>query len=439
MNSTDSAMMWNTVLRNIKEDKSIPDISYNTWFGGLQLYSIKDSMITILAPNAFCRNALNARYKVQLHNHVSAVFGESYEITVLIKEELPADNGDPGMTNVNLNPRYTFATFVVGKNNEFAHAASVAVAEAPGEAYHPLFIHGGVGLGKTHLMNAIAHYILDTDPSKKILFTTSESFVNEVVEAIGKKKMQELRNKLRTVDVLIVDDVQFLSNKTATQEEFFHTFNTLFENGKQIILSSDRPPHEIPTLEERLRSRFMNGLIVDIGSPDYETRIAILKKKAEAEHLNVPDAVFEMIANRIDTNIRELEGALNRVKAMATIMNLPITAELAESAMQNLVEVKDAKRITAELIITSVAEYFHLTVADILSAKRNREVTVPRQIGMYLCDEMTELSTTRIGEAFGGRDHTTIMHGKEKIASSLSSDPSVKKAVDELKEIIRSK
>lgn len=315
MNYADAFPLWQKALNLLRD--SMNETRYRTWFENLKLHSAEDGRIVIYCDDAFIVRNIRERYKTQLSMVIGQAFGEAYNLEVVTTDELPRFEKE--MTSSPLNPKYIFETFVVGSGNQLAYSASVAVAEDPGHAYNPLFIYGGVGLGKTHLMNAIAHYIVEDKPNSKILFTTSENFTNEVVEAISRKKTLELRSRMRSVDVLLIDDVQFLSNKQATQEEFFHTFNALFENGKQIVLSSDRPPREIATLEERMSSRFMSGLVVDVQKPDYETRVAILKRMTEANHINIGAGAISYIAEQIDSNIRELEGSLIRVNALAQL------------------------------------------------------------------------------------------------------------------------
>ncbi len=331
-----------------------------------------------------------------------------------------------------LNPKYIFETFVIGNSNRLAHAASLAVAEAPANAYNPFFIYGGVGLGKTHLMHAIGHRILQNHPKLKLLYISSEKFTNELINSIRDGNPESFRQKYRNIDVLLVDDIQFLSKKEHTQEEFFHTFNTLHEANKQIIMSSDRPPREIQTLEDRLRSRFEWGLITDIQPPDLETRIAILRKKAMMEHLNVPNDVMVYIASRIDNNIRELEGAFVRVIAYASLTNQTVDIDLATEALKDIFPQGKPKQITVELIQEIIASYFKLKVDELLAKRRTRNVSYPRQIAMYLSRELTETSLPRLGEMFGGRDHTTVIHAYEKISRERNEDVKLSNTIKEL-------
>ena len=336
-----------------------------------------------------------------------------------------------------LNPRYTFDTFVTGKSNQLAHAASVSVAENPGHGYNPLFLYGGVGLGKTHLMHAIGHRILEHHPEMRVLYVSSEKFTNELINSIRDGHPEKFRDKYRTIDVLMVDDIQFISGKTSTQEEFFHTFNALHDDNKQIILSSDRPPKEVEKLEDRLRSRFEWGLITDIQAPDLETRIAILRKKAMVDHIDVPNDVMFSIANRVDTNIRELEGALTRVVAYASLTRQPVTTELAMQALKDLFPDAGQKEVTLEVIQEIVANYFQIPVDELHSKKRSRSIAFPRQVAMYLCRELTESSLPAIGQFFGGRDHTTVLHAYDKIQKEKETDDKLGKTISDLMERIQ--
>lgn len=336
-----------------------------------------------------------------------------------------------------LNPKNTFDTFVIGSGNRFAHAASLAVAEAPAKAYNPLFIYGGVGLGKTHLMHAIGHYVLEHNPSAKVVYLSSEKFTNEFINSIRDNKATEFRNKYRKVDVLLIDDIQFLAGKESTQEEFFHTFNTLHEENKQIVISSDRPPKEIPTLEDRLRSRFEWGLITDITPPDLETRIAILRKKAKAEGLDIPNEVMLYIANQIDSNIRELEGALIRVVAYSSLINKDINADSSMEALKDIIPSSKPKIITILDIQQTVGEYFNVKLEDFKAKKRTKSVAFPRQIAMYLARELTDFSLPKIGEEFGGRDHTTVIHAHEKISNLMQTDVQFQNQMKEINELLK--
>ena len=392
---------------------------------------------------------MEKRYKDLVINSIEAACSKTYELEFVIASELQeveekneenknTSKKDGISVTVNdemsstLNPKYTFDSFVIGNSNRFAHAASLAVAESPAKAYNPLFIYGGVGLGKTHLMHAIGHYILQNNPNAKVVYVSSEKFTNELINAIKDDKNEEFRTKYRSVDVLLIDDIQFIAGKERTQEEFFHTFNTLHEANKQIILSSDRPPKEIPTLEDRLRSRFEWGLIADIQAPDFETRMAILKKKADVEKLNVPNEVMVYIATKIKSNIRELEGALIRIIAYSSLTNREVTVDLATEALKDIISNKQNKSITIDLIQDVVATYFNLRVEDLKSQRRTRNVAYPRQIAMYLSRKLTDMSLHKIGEEFGGRDHTTVIHAYEKISESLNKDESLEHTINDI-------
>lgn len=425
---------WDKAIKLI-EDNLIP-ISFNTWIKPLKLYSVTPESIIIIADNFLTLNHVKQRYYTDLYNMIKISFGRSYELEFYTQEEISRQQSSIQRTT--LNPKYSFENFVVGPSNSFAYAASLAVAEQPSDVYNPLFIYGSVGLGKTHLMNAIGNYIMAEDPMKNVLLTSSESFTNELIDAIVKKKdTSELRNRMRNVDVLMVDDIQFLSKTKSTQEEFFHTFNDLYSKGKQIIISSDRPPKDIPTIEERLRSRFEWGLIVDIQKPDYETRVAILRKKADEEGIDVSYDVIDYIAGRVESNIRELEGTLTRLSAQGQLMGVPITLDFARDSLAQLVKSQEGRRITPELIISVISDQYGVTQEDMLSKKRSREIALPRQIAMYLCRDMTQLSTTNIGRAFGGRDHTTVMHGCDRISEEMKNNFSFKKRIEELTAMIR--
>ena len=425
---------WENVV-SVMQENLIPYV-FQTWIAPLELFSVTAESIILVAETFVQRDTVKQRYYTNIHNLIQHSFGRSYEIEIYTREEL--NRVQTTVERTTLNQRYSFDNFIVGPSNSFAYAASLAVAEQPSEAYNPLFIYGNVGLGKTHLMNAIGNFITAADPTKNVFLTTSESFTNELIDSIVRKKdTSELRKRMRNVDVLMVDDIQFLSRTKATQEEFFHTFNDLYNSGKQIIISSDRPPKDIPTIEERLRSRFEWGLIVDIGKPEYETRVAILNKKASEEGIDVPYEVIDHIAFCVESNIRELEGILNRLKAQSQLQGIPITLELAQDLLSQLFKSNEGKSITPERILEIVSEQYSVSVEDLLSKKRSRDVALPRQIAMYLCRSLTQLSTTNIGQIIGGRDHTTVMHGCEKIEEDMEKDFSFKKKIEELAERIR--
>ncbi|SEF97991.1 chromosomal replication initiator protein [Caloramator fervidus] len=432
--------IWEKTLEIVKAELS--PLGFNTWIKCIEPVKITNNIIYLLAPNEFTKGVLDVRYKDLIANAVKLVTSKKYEIRfILSTEEININESNTvnqkkekteDIQTSMLNPKYTFETFVVGNSNRFAHAASLAVAEAPAKAYNPLFIYGGVGLGKTHLMHAIGHYILSNNPSAKVVYVSSEKFTNELINAIKDDKNEEFRNKYRNVDVLLIDDIQFIAGKERTQEEFFHTFNSLYEANKQIIISSDRPPKEIPTLEDRLRSRFEWGLIADIQPPDFETRIAILKKKADMENLNIPNEVMVYIANKIQSNIRELEGALIRIVAYSSLTNKEISVDLAAEALKDFISNKNTKQITIELIMDVVASYYNLRPDDLKSQKRTKNVAFPRQIAMFLARKLTDLSLPKIGEEFGGRDHTTVIHAYEKISQGYEKDQNLKDTIDEL-------
>ena len=425
---------WDRAVAMLEEN--LAPVSFNTWIKPLEMYAVTDEAIQILVPSPIIVDMVRQRYYTELYNTLRMCFGRSYELELYMPDQIARKNSE--MTRTTLNPKYSFDNFVVGPSNSFAYSASLAVAEQPSDVYNPLFIYGSVGLGKTHLMNAIGNYIMADDPTKNVLLTTSESFTNELIDAIVKKKdTSRLRQRMRNVDVLMVDDIQFLAKTKSTQEEFFHTFNDLYSKGKQIIISSDRPPKDIPTIEERLRSRFEWGLIVDIQRPDYETRVAILRKKADEESIDVSYDVIDYIAGRVESNIRELEGTLTRLSAQCQLMGTPITLDFARDSLSQLMSSLEVRRITPELIIQEIGKQYGVEPDDIISKKRSRDIALPRQIAMYLCRDMTHLSTTNIGKAFGDRDHTTVMHGCDKILNEMKNNFAFKKRIEELAQLIK--
>lgn len=434
---------WENILEKLKNELSKP--SYDTWLSSTRLVDFTNNTLTVSVPNEFAKDWLENRYlglvKSTVQNYlntpVSLVF-------VADQEQIESTPGDSsrlnfGILSHSLNSKYTFDTFVIGNGNRFAHAAALAVAETPAKSYNPLFVYGGSGLGKTHLMHAISHVIVKNYPGMKILYVTGEQFTNELIDSIRYERQVEFRNTYRKIDVLLIDDIQFLAGKEGTQEEFFHTFNTLYEANKQIIISSDRPPKEIPTLEERLRSRFEWGLTTDINPPDYETRIAILRKKAELEKFSVPEEIITFIASEIQSNIRELEGALSKITAYCMLTNQSITINLAEEILKDMIPPKNQKIISVDLIQKIVAEQYKMTTQEFKLKKRTRSVSFPRQIAMYLCRELTDLSLPQIGEVFGGRDHTTVMHAHDKINQMRKSDPFIEKSISEIITKIKAK
>ena len=443
---------WDEILLNIKEEHDISEVSYRTWLLPLIPDSVDKDILTILVPDSAFISYVKKKYEFLLKITIEEITGFQCELDFKLKSDVKEPEKENRLINVtnntvsqlalqnaNLNPRYTFDTFVVGKNNNLAHAASLAVAESPGEIYNPLFIYGGVGLGKTHLMHSIAHFILKNNPEAKILYVTSEKFTNELIDAIRNKNnisTTEFREKYRNIDVLLVDDIQFIIGKESTQEEFFHTFNSLHSAKKQIIISSDKPPKDMEILEERFRSRFEWGLIADITLPDYETRMAILHKKEEMDGYDINEEVIKYIANNIKSNIRELEGAINKVMAFAKLEKKEVTLELAEQALKDIISPDEKKVITPEYIISMVAEHFDVTVEDLSGNKRNSKIVTPRQIAMYLCREIISTPLKSIGKSLGNRDHTTIMHGIDKIEKEISNDENLKNTIETLKKKI---
>ncbi|SDJ25422.1 chromosomal replication initiator protein DnaA [Natribacillus halophilus] len=450
----DLAELWKETLNTVKHRVSKP--SYETWLKATEPLKLENETFLVAAPNEFAKDWLEDRYAEVIANTLYDITGNNYTVKFVLsreeKEESQASrdhtetsgqNGEttqpssPGNKHENiprnmLNGKYTFDSFVIGSGNRFAHAASLAVSEAPARAYNPLFIYGGVGLGKTHLMHAIGHYVLEHNPTLHVVYLSSEKFTNEFINAIRDNRGDDFRNKYRNVDVLLIDDIQFLAGKEQTQEEFFHTFNTLHEDARQIVISSDRPPKEIPTLEDRLRSRFEWGLITDITPPDLETRIAILRKKAKAEMLDIPNEVMLYIANQIDTNIRELEGALIRVVAYSSLINEDMNADLAAEALKDIIPSAQPKIISIEDIQAQVAAFYQIKLEEITAKKRTKAIAHARQVAMYLSREMTEFSLPKIGEKFGGRDHTTVIHAHEKISKLRSSDEHFQQQLDEI-------
>ncbi len=433
---------WDSIKDMMRNEYELTDISYNTWVKPLTYHSTKDDVVIIMIPSdqAHALKYISSKYKSYFQVTISEIMNKTLDISFILEKD--ADDEmltSPGAVyninyeNANLNSKYRFDTFVVGGNNKFAHSASLAVAESPGVAYNPLYLYGGAGLGKTHLMHSIGHFILDQNPDMKVLYVTSEQFTNEVIESIrsgNAAKMNKLREKYRTVDVLLIDDVQFIIGKESTQEEFFHTFNVLHSSGKQIILSSDKPPKEMETLEERFRSRFEWGLIADIQPPDYETRMAILKKNAENYNKDINEEIFKYIATNIKSNIRELEGAYNKVIAFSKLNKVEITLDNVEEALKDIISPNESKQITPKLIIDIVAEHFNISAEDLISKRRNTEFVMPRQICMYLCRKLTSESLQSIGKSLGKKDHTTVIHGIDKITEEIDHNEELKNKVD---------
>ena len=422
----------------------VTSISYNTWIKNLEIDSISNNKIVLIAQSKMQKDAIEARFFDLILNTFNYITNTSCELSVIekteeINEPIKSDfSNSESYSNSCLNPKYTFDNFVVGNNNKFAHAAALAVAGAPAITYNPLFIYGGVGLGKTHLMQAIGNKIVQDNPQSKILYVTSEKFINELVNSIkdANYKNELFRNKYRNIDVLLIDDIQFIAGKKTGQEEFFHTFNTLYENGKQIIISSDKPPRDIPLLEERLKSRFEWGILADISMPDYETRLAILRKKVQTENIIIDDYILSVIATKVDSNIRELEGALNKIVAYASLTHSTITIEMAEKAINDIVLQKE-KVISADYIQEIVSKYFNIDKKDLISTKKSNDIVYPRQIAMYLCRAVGQMSFPKIGEEFGKRDHTTVMHAYKKIEKELKENSNTKLIVESVKNIIK--
>lgn len=437
--------IWYKTLPLLKAEMN--ELGFNTWIKSIEPVTMNNNTIFLKVLSDFNKGILESRYSVLISNALLEITKKEYELKFITPQEEESIKltttqqliQQEEQTNSPLNPKYTFDTFVVGNGNRFAHAGALAVAESPAKAYNPFFIYGGVGLGKTHLMHAVAHYILSENPNQKVLYVSSEKFTNELINAIKDDKNEEFRSKYRNIDVLLIDDIQFIAGKERTQEEFFHTFNALYEANKQIILSSDKPPKDINTLEERLRSRFEWGLIADIQAPDLETRVAILRKKAQLENLSVPNEVMIFIADKIASNIRELEGALNRVIAFATLHNAELNVELATEALKDILSAPKARVINSTMIQEIVARYFDLKQEEFKSKKRNREVAYPRQIAMYLCRDLTDMSLPKIGDDFGGRDHTTVLHACEKINEEIQNLPETRRTIEELKKNILGK
>ncbi|MBR5319794.1 MAG: chromosomal replication initiator protein DnaA [Peptococcaceae bacterium] len=472
-----NAMIWNDALKLLENDVNKP--TFDLWFRATELAAYYGENIIIKVQNDYAKNFLKNNFTHIIKNHLESMLNHTVKLQFVtpqekdqaieqlmqqqgytektinpVEYEMPVTTPEPISTfeqeprlftkDTGLNPKYTFDTFVVGGSNRLTHAACMGVADniannAETRVYNPLFIHGGSGLGKTHLMHAIGNHILMRRPNTRITYLSSETFTNEIIDAILRNKRKEFRDKYRTVDVLLIDDIQFIADKESTQEEFFHTFNALREAEKQIIISSDRPPNEIPKLEERLRSRFNQGLLTDIQPPDLETRIAILRKKAQAEMLDIPDEVFDYIAENIHSNIRELEGMLTRLSAYSSLSNRKIDLDLTKECLQNLITPNEPVIVTGELIQEKVAEYYQMRVEDFKAKKRTKNIAFPRQIAMYLCREMTDLSLPKIGELFGGRDHTTVMHAYEKITEELRVDQTLQMTISKIKQSLTSR
>lgn len=428
---------WDDILSTMKTEYDLSDVSYKTWVEPLHIYKIEGDTIYILPKDdaqPFTINYIKKKYEDLLKVTIADFTGKEYNLEFILPKSVETEVQTPVARNSGLNSKYTFDSFVVGNNNKFAQNAALAVAETPGEAYNPLYIYGGPGLGKTHLMHAIGNYILTENPDKKVLYVTSEEFLNEVIESLRSTNnataMTKFRNKYRAVDVLMIDDIQFIIGKESTQEEFFHTFNTLHSAGKQIILTSDRPPKEMKTLEDRIRSRFEWGLMADIGYPDYETRMAIIRNKVDTEHINLSTEILQYIGENIKSNIREIEGALNKLSALARLENKEITIDVAVEELQNIISPDKPKEITPQLIVEVVAEHYQISMDQMTGKNRSNAIAKPRQIAMYLCKQMTDYPLDAIGALLGGRDHSTIIHGANKIADEIAKDTVLQAQID---------
>lgn len=435
---------WQQIKEHIRDEYELSNISYKTWIENLEIADIKDNLVVIRIPSdkPFMLTYISKNYQVFFQITITEMLNENYDVTFVLgqEEEIPKQEANQVQSalrgkfeDAHLNPRYRFDTFVVGSNNKFAQSACLAVAESPGNAYNPLFLYGGAGLGKTHLMHSIGHFILEKDSRMRVLYVTSEQFTNEVIESIrsgNAASMARLRDKYRTVDVLLIDDIQFIIGKESTQEEFFHTFNELHQAGKQIVLSSDRPPKEMETLDERFRSRFEWGLIADIQPPSYETRMAILRKNMEYTHQNISDEVLEYIASNIKSNIRELEGAVKKINAYSRLNNVDITLESAKDALKDMIYPEKNDVLTPERIMSVVCDHYGVRPAAVASRKKDSEIVVPRQVIMYLCKTYTDSTYDSIAKLVGKKDHSTIMYGCNKIKNDLNGNDELRGNID---------
>lgn len=449
---------WTDILLYIKEENKLTDVSYKTWLEPLEIYACEDHILYIIYTTDSNKEAINyisRKFELFFRVAIEEMTGQEYIIKFILPDEASSikatqigdisgssTNTNDNYINSGLNSKYTFDTFVVGGNNRFAQTASLSVAETPGEAYNPLYLYGGPGLGKTHLMHAIGNFIYNQNPKARVLYVTSEEFVNEVINAIksnnSSTQMSKIRDKYRTVDVLMIDDIQFLIGKEATQEEFFHTFNTIHAAGKQIIITSDRPPKDMVTLEERIRTRFEMGLMADIGEPDYETRMAIIRRKMEQDNVSFPDDVIEYIADNITSNIREIEGAIIKLSAYQRLQNIDVDINIAQRELVSIISPNKPKEITAQLIIEVVAEHYDITMEQMISNSRKQTIIKPRQIAMYLCREMVSTNLTSIGQLLGKKDHSTVIHGVNKIENNIKTDPNLKSEIEIIKKKINS-
>ena len=424
------ADVWKNVLDRLRSQLS--ETTINTWFDEVEVVTMEDSAFVLHCSNSFKKSTIEARFMSHIKAALKDIFSSDLEVKILDDQQLSAYHGvapdRPG--SLLESDAFTFGTYVVGPQNKMAYAAARAVAEKPAEHYNPLFIYGDSGLGKTHLLYAIAHQVRQRQPEARIVYIKGDDFTNELIASIRENRNAEFREKYRQTDILLMDDIQFIAGKIQTQEEFFHTFNALRESKKQIVISSDRPPKDIATLEDRLRSRFEWGLTVDIAPPSYETRMAILRKKAEFENLNVPNEILEYIANNIKSNIRELEGSLTKLTAYAKFTHNDLSIALAEEALRDIIFPNETRDVTPDLIIKTVSDHFNITPADITSHKRNKEIVYPRQIAMYLCRAMTDVPLATIGKLIGNRDHTTVIHGADKISDAIKNNEQTKELID---------
>jgi chromosomal replication initiator protein len=458
----DAKQVWRAALGELQV--SLSPANYETWLRDTQLVDVDEQRFRIAVPNGFAKDWLETRYRSLISQTLARIVGYSVQVEFVIgpaptngtqagghDAPTPVDNaagssgpqvrveatrvgGDGGATN--LNPRYTFANFIVGSANRLGHAASLSVAERPGHAYNPLFLYGGVGLGKTHLMHAIGNQVIARFPRKRVVYATSEKFTNEFITSIQQGKIDEFRGRYRRIDLLLIDDIQFIADKERTQEEFFHTFNAIHEDGKQIVLSSDRPPKAILTLEERLRSRFEWGLIADLTAPDLETRIAILRAKAEEGAVPITSDVVEFIARKVVSNVRELEGALNRIVAFASMGATPISIELAQAVLSNVLYNPKKRQVTPERIAKAVSDYYSVPMDALQGQKRDKAIVMPRQIAMFLMREETDVSLLRIGAELGGRDHSTVLHACDKISREVANNDELRREIAAVREMI---
>ncbi len=429
--------IWDGALNLIKDEVS--PLSFQTWFLTIKPIDIQNDTIYFNVQNDNHKGVLENHHTFLITNAIKIVTSKNYKIQFCLpNDEITKKFESSAKTTSTsslsyLNPKYVFNEFIVGNSNKLAHAAAVAIAENPAKQYNPFFLYGNSGLGKTHLMQAIGHYIINQNKDAKVVYISSEQFTNEMIESIKNGSQEKFRNKYRYADVFLVDDIQFIGGKEGTQEEFFHTFNALHSSNKQIVISSDRPPHEISTLEDRLRSRFEWGLTTDIQAPDFETRIAILRKKAEKDNVDIPIEVFDYIAKNVKSNIRELEGALNKVVAYSSLLNQEISLSLSEEALKKIISDNSQKEITIQLIKDSVSHYYNLKPNELEGKKRSKNIVIPRHISMFLCCELTDESLTKIGSEFGGRDHTTIMSARDKIRKELTKDANLTSVIEKLK------